>query len=120
MGKSYYIYQADVFCEECGSEICQDLQEAGLYPKGATTERFDGAIFLDERMYDSDDYPKGPYPSDMNEADTPQHCGRCNGFLENPLTTEGYRYVKDAIVQGGNNIHTVKEWSEFYGLEINA
>jgi len=110
MGKNFYIYQADVYCDECGKEICQDFKESIKHP-GYT-------------WYDSNEYPKGPYSSDMNESDCPQHCNGCEEFLENPLTEEGYWYVRGAmhklrtyekeglIYKGQKEI--VEKWIDFY------
>src|SRR5438445_11753376 len=81
---------------------------------------------MNESSYDSDDFPKGPYASDQNEADTPQHCANCHVFLENPLTSEGYDYVlakmadtdeRNAAFLPGQILSTVvREWAEFYEL----
>jgi len=57
-----YIYQADVYCDTCGAEIRLAL-------KDRSPENRD-----DETSYDSNEYPKGPYPEDQ-ESDCPQHCG---------------------------------------------
>jgi len=69
------VYCADVYCVDCGDAIKQDLTGSALD---------DG---------DSNVYPQGPFPA--SEADTPQHCGSCGTFLENPLTGDGYDYVKN-------------------------
>jgi len=80
-----YMYQADLHCEDCNIKI-----KIGLcFPKCG--------IPLDESTYDSDDYPKGPYPDGGGEADTPQHCGSCGLFLKNPLTCAGGDYVKESV-----------------------
>ena len=57
-----YIYQADIYCEDCGKAICEDLAKKGGIPE-------------DLDCYDSDEYPKGPYSDGGGEADSPQHCG---------------------------------------------
>ncbi len=57
-----YIYCADTYCDECGRAIAQDIVDSGQGP----------ADIDDERSYDSDEFPKGPYPSE--ETDGPDHC----------------------------------------------
>jgi hypothetical protein len=72
-----YMYQAALWCEPCGLAIMARLNEAGKMPEAPA----------DERTYDSDDYPKGPYPDGGGESDSPEHCDGCGVFLRNPLTT---------------------------------
>ena len=100
-GEMAYMYQAAWLCEECGEKARAELAAEGRAP--ADPE--------DESSYDSDDFPKGPYPDGGGEADSPQHCDRCGKFLENPLTAEGYKYVREAIREGGEG---VEEWADFY------
>lgn len=71
-----YIYQAALFCEPCGVSIRENIPQP------------DHANIDDESTYDSDEWPKGPYPDGGGEADTPQHCDGCGVALNNPLTTE--------------------------------
>ena len=80
-----YVYQAGLYCERCGEAIRAELTEAGKSPKNPN----------DETSYDSDSFPKGPY--DASESDTPDYCERCRLFLENPLTCDGVRYVREAL-----------------------
>jgi hypothetical protein len=79
-----YIFQAALYCEHCGDGIKADLTAAGRVP--ATPD--------DEGSYDSDYFPKGPFPEGGGEADTPNHCDNCGLFLENPLTPDGGEYVR--------------------------
>lgn len=95
-----YMYQAEFLCIDCGETI--KLHHA------KTPENPD-----DESTFDSDDYPKGPYPDGGGEADSPWHCGNCQVFLENPLTTDGEEYVKESIEQSPQN-PAVACWREFY------
>lgn len=102
-----YIYQADLHCEDCIEKIKKNLKE----PENLENEY----------SYDSDDYPKGPYPQGGGEANYPQHCDSCGLFLENPLTEDGEEYVKDAIMQyyqdgvgGGNG--TIELWNNYYRI----
>ena len=108
-----YIYDADIYCEECGEAIRQGL--------------ISGGFGLDDDGYCiADAYPKGPYPDGGGEADRPQHCragGNClnalelsdgckvGAWLKNELTANGVEYVKEAI-QGGGVI--AKLWAKFY------
>lgn len=98
-----YIYQADCYCKECGETIRTKLTAEGKAP-----EKPD-----DERSYDSDYFPKGPFPDGGGEADTVQHCacgedclnaleleGRKYGaWLENDLTTDGLNWLKETIAE---------------------
>ena len=92
-----FIYNGDIYCLRCGNTI------RALLPSPSNPD--------DEASYDSDDYPKGPYPDGGGEADCPQHCGcgeaclnaiklndgrKVGAFLENPLTTDGECYVIEA------------------------
>ena len=97
-----YMYRAEFYCEECGEKI-----KAGL---GYSLEG------LSEYEYDSDEYPKGPFPDGGGEADCPQHCDMCGLFLENPLTGDGYDYVKSALESASaySNMEVLQEWAEFY------
>ena len=88
-----WIFQADVYCDDCARELIAEC-------KGSDTG-------------DSDDYPQGPYPDGGGEADCPQHCGSCGVFLENPLTGEGYEYVRTHDVVSP----VTDEWRAFYGID---
>lgn len=81
-----YIYQADIYSAEAGEAIRARLTAEGKAP----------ADINDESSYDSDAFPKGPYPNGGGEADTPQHCDDTGEFLENPLTPVGDAYVRAA------------------------
>ncbi len=111
-----YIYAADIFCADCGEEICNAITSEGLAPENPD----------DESSYDSDQYPKGPYPDGGGEADCPNHCGsgaeclnaitlsddsRVGAWLENELTADGVEYVKEAINEGGE---VAELWADFY------
>lgn len=97
-----YIYQAALWCEDCAREIRERLTAEGKAPEDPS----------DETSFDSDAFPKGPFPDGGGEADTPQHCDGgetcCNAeslfdgtkvgaFLENDLTDEGMEYVREAV-----------------------
>jgi len=102
-----YIYQADVWCEKCATEIAATLDAEGKTPPNV----------MDEASYDSDNYPKGPFFEE--ESDAPEHCSGCHIFLENPLTTDGQTYmqsmVDEALAKGRGDEPHIKEWMDFYG-----
>jgi len=114
-----YMYQAALYCGCCGEELCERLDGEGKCPEQAL--RANG---LDEEMYDSDDYPKGPYRDGGGEADSPQHCDSCGTFLENPLTTEGVEYLHTMIrdhIDSPESVgrpEVIDEWIEFYGVTL--
>ena len=102
-----YIYQADVYCDGCGGAICDRLKLAGEAPENPS----------DEYSFDSDEYPKVA-DVENEESDTPQHCGQCHVFLENPLTSDGYKYVGEKLDRTGAGLFEVEsEWASFYGFE---
>ena len=115
-----YIYQADIWCESCGESIRDHIRAAGNAPEEPD----------DESSYDSDEYPKGPFDDGGGESDSPGHCGagaEClNGLrlndgrvigqpLENPLTSDGVDYVREAIADGGL---VAELWAELYADEL--
>jgi hypothetical protein len=100
-----YSYNAALYCEWCGAGICDQLDDEGVEDDG-----------------DFETYPQGPISDGGGESDCPNHCDGCHGFLENPLTTEGYAYVKEAIsahaTTGRGNAKVIAEWKEFYGISL--
>jgi len=124
-----YIYQAALFCEQCIAAIKETRKDhcgtcGGFH---AVIDSMDCRGFNQEtgepryeNLYDSDDYPKGPYSDGGGEADSPQHCDSCGTFLENPLTPDGAQYVRELVVQDrasgkGDGVAAVL-WADFYGL----
>ena len=106
-----YLFRAALLCEDCGIKA------------KAKIPNLSGHDSEDESYFDSDDYPKGPYPNGGGEADCPQHCGHCQIFLENPLTEDGYNYVVDAVelflsdsCSGDANV--IRQWFRFYNLRV--
>jgi len=111
-----YIYQATLWCDDCGQAICQRLDEAGEGPEDKS----------DETSFDSDDYPKGPFSDDDDESDSPSHCdsgaecpnavelddGSKVGAIVSGLTEDGIAYVR-----GAKDSPCVREWREHYELE---
>ena len=108
-----YVYRADLLCEECG-----EAARLGLNAQGKSPADLD-----DESTFDSDDYPKGPYPDGGGEADTPQHCGKCGLFLMNSLTATGEESVTRSVQAyrdgHGGTWEVLKEWLEFYGVDLD-
>lgn len=105
-----YMYQAALWCEDCGNAIRARLDAEGKAPQDPE----------DEYSFDSDDYPKGPYSDGGGEADTPQHCDGCGTFLENDLTSEGAEYVREACqsdrASGRLDSVALTEWAPFYDV----
>lgn len=106
-----YMYRAALYCEDCGAKICARHKAEGKAPESPD----------DERTYDSDDYPKGPYPDGGGEADSPEHCDACGLFLANDLTTDGLAYVQQAVDEHyeGTRKHNgdvIAEWKECYRI----
>jgi len=106
-----YIYNAALWCPDCTRTIKKELKKTGDVPENPD----------DESSYDSDDYPKGPYSDGGGEADNPQHCDGCQVFLENPLTSDGEEYVREAVARDHENRKKGKranpvtgEWKEYY------
>jgi len=143
------IYNADIYCDDCIEKIKDDIaqelwdkREGGACPDGTPTIDFESCKALndylremDETTYDSGEYPK--YASDDEESDSPQHCGshedceyaddlgdghKIGCFLENPLTSEGYDYVKEAVAEdvraGCDDSVAVVVWAPFYDIEV--
>lgn len=114
-----YVYQAAVFCDACGEKIKKDLNREAW--EGKIPEAEIPADPTDDRSYDSDDYPKGPFDVGDEESDSPQHCDKCGVFLENQLTREGQEYVIEAVrknreakKKGKKTNPAVDEWEAFY------
>lgn len=105
MANDVYMYRAAFLCSHCAGQVMEDLDRRGMKP----------ADIADEASFDSDDYPKGPYPNGGGEADTPQHCDHCDAFLDNPLTSDGEEYVRDAMEDDSSDAAVLAEWREAYG-----
>jgi len=105
-----YMYNADLYYEECGCSIQDRLTKEGKAPANPD----------DQFSYDSGDYPVGPYPNGGGDSDSPKHCGGCGVFLENPLTSEGERYVGRLYLeslQTGKMSPTLAEWIAYYEMD---
>lgn len=97
-----YIYEAALWCEDCTNGIKARIQPPPHHDPD------------DEHSFDSGEYPKGPYSDGGGEADTPQHCDGCNVFLENPLTSDGDRYVQEQVASARKRLAAMTPWIDFY------
>lgn len=114
--RSIFIYCADVYCEECGKKLCESIprpEHAGELLNGE----------LDQRTYDSDEYPK---ECDNGESDCPAHCANCGEYLDSPLTSTGVDYVlnhlKDYVNEDGGTVDVLDTWAadlKNYGLSTD-
>lgn len=108
MGEQAYIYDADIYCVACAEKI-----KARIDAEGGTPANPD-----DERTFDSGEYPKGPYDNGGGEADSPQHCRDCQTPLLNDLTSDGQKYVIEALQEyvqdggGSGNGEVLDGWAE--------
>lgn len=89
-----YIFQAALYCEECGEGIMVERLAGMLAGRLPIPPGFDLA---DETTYDSDDFPKGPFPAGGGESDFPQCCDACGEPLDNPLPLDGYALYCEEI-----------------------
>jgi hypothetical protein len=124
-----YMLKAALYCEPCGEREADGFP-LGLRPdcecgQPAKSHGVNGDELLEcveywpeETLYDSDDYPKGPYPNGGGEADTPQHCDSCSVFLENPLTEDGRDYVRGALAMDEEPLANfiTRQWAAFYEI----
>ena len=95
-----YIYQAALLCDDCALKVIEDLKAKGVADAG-----------------DSDGYPQGPYGDGGGESDLPEHCAHCNEFLENPLTSEGMAWLKEALASEHGKPEIKELWADFYELD---
>jgi hypothetical protein len=121
MGDNYFIFAADVYCEECTRAIKRRLRSEGNVPANPR----------DGSSYDSDEWPKGSFSDE--ESDSPQHCGsgetcldpmvlsdgcKVGHFFGNPLTGEGERNVREMHRDSPSEI--TRFWMDHYGLSEDA
>lgn len=96
-----YAFQADLYCDACAEKIATELRAAGATDTG-----------------DSNDFPQ--LDTSEGESDSPDHCGACGRFLENPLTSDGRCYVVDTLIAdyaaGRTESVAWREWAPFYGF----
>lgn len=124
-----YIYQAALWCGPCVIRRLVEEKKTspgalGMEPAEALQQIVSSNGFAEESDYDSDDLPRGPYPNGGGEADTPQHCDGCGVLLENPLTTDGDRYITEKLIEhardGSGNAEVLKQWAEHYNAGFHA
>lgn len=124
-----YVYQAALRCGPCMiKRLVEEKRTSpgalGMEPAEALQQIVSSNGFTNEGDYDSNDLPKGPHSTGGGEADTPQHCDGCGVFLENPLTTEGYRYVNEKLTEhardGSGNPEALEQSAEHYNACFQA
>jgi len=98
-----YIFRAALLCEDCAQHVRE-----GLHVE---------LLALADQDGNSDMAPQGPYADGGGEADAPQHCDHCGTFLQNPLTSEGYDYVRDMASDKTSHSSVVSEWVAFYEID---
>ena len=99
-----YVYRAALYCEDCAAKITPHEAFAGAGLRHPATIGDD---------CDSDCSPQS-VANGGGEADSPQHCDECRVFLENPLTTDGRKYVTAALDEDGGDPFVLQQWHEFY------
>jgi len=105
-----YVFQATLLCEECAQATRTRFES--LEAQNPWRQCRHGVI--SSTCGDSDCWPRGPYPRGGGEADSPQHCGHCGLFLENPLTSDGEEYVRKTIAHPGVTFAPLGEWRAYY------
>jgi hypothetical protein len=120
-----YIYQAAVYCGDCAEKIKKELNKEAW--EGKIPHEKIPPDPTDDRSFDSDDYPAGPYRMHDQESDSPQHCDGCGVFLENGLTSDGEEYVIEAVrkdrkarEKGKKPNPAVLEWENYYDLDYGG
>ncbi len=97
-----YIFQAALLCSSCANE-----RRAKLHPE---------LLALADADNNSDMAPQGPFLNGGGESDKPEYCSDCGEFLENPLTSEGYAYVRELVNDRGSHDSTVKMLCDWYDI----
>jgi hypothetical protein len=103
-----YIYKGALYCRSCATDIARSIMVRRGSEEGVN---FD----------DSDTIPQGPYPDGGGKADSPQYCDKCGEFLRNPLTSEGVRYVRQAVqeLEAEPWKHpAARMWRTYYAQEV--
>lgn len=99
-----YLFRAALLCPDCAAVVLASDARPGHVVDG------------DESTWDSDEWPKGPFPDGGGEADTPQHCDSCGAFLNNPLTPDGVAYVRDLSARG----YVPAAWAAAYPFALSS
>lgn len=125
-----YTYQAALLCERCARSVLlklnaeqsaadPDAKTFGELPQHASTAD------LCRMVHDNGsgrELPDGPFPDGGGAADCPQHCDKCQAFLQNDLTDAGEAWLKQTMadaVTAGRITGTVHQWAQFYGLRFD-
>ena len=79
-----YVYQAALLCESCAKIILHDLDQTGARPSNPE----------DESSFDSDNYPKGPYPDGGGESDSRNvwHVSQCAGETRKAMRPDTHKH----------------------------
>lgn len=78
-----YMYQAALWCDDCGAKMRERLDAEGKAPADAS----------DEYSFDSDDYPKYVGEASDSESDSVSACDGCDELLGESLTAEGVAWL---------------------------
>jgi hypothetical protein len=104
----FYQYRAALLCEDCG-----EAQRSALRGTPAEAEAREAA---EHGGTCSETWPAGPYPTAQGETDTPDHCDACRVYLRLPLTSDGWRYVaealRDFVRYAEGDAATLRAWAE--------
>lgn len=122
-----YVFKSALYCDECTRQTLFDAFGADPAGREVPTREvlesvMDARGYESESDYDSDELPKGPYADGGGESDVPQHCEGCGTFLENPLTSDGYDYVRELVADyfndGRGNPDVLNAWIREYEIEM--
>lgn len=91
-----YVYSGELLCDDCGGDIVQTL--------------------VAECIDDDGDSCHFPQMELISESDTPDHCARCQTFLQNPLTHDGMAYVQRALDENTGKPEVLRQWAKHYGF----
>lgn len=106
MNPPAFLFRAALLCEACA----RAHMAANPPPPWADLDN--------ESTWDSDDWPKGPFPDGGGEADSPCHCDTCGRFLWNPLTPDGAAYVAALFRDGRVRADLADDWRAAYGFAL--
>lgn len=110
-----YVFQAALWCEDCTAAHVLQVPRDSIAREIARRRKAHG---IPEGATDTDNVPDGPHGDGGGEADSPQHCDECGEFLRNPLTPDGFEYVRDAIQEhnehGTGSRDVLETWHDFY------
>ena len=124
-----FFYNADIYCEDCGEDIKQQIRNEAKAAGKLLKEYLDVDALCDA---DTDTWPQLALDGG-GESDSPQHCGshecclnatllksgnKVGMFLENSLISDGNEYVKEQalndIKSKGEVGEVVQMWLDYY------